>query len=106
MKEGKDKSGVRSRIRRESDILSYVNHPHIVALYETLWHGDDVYLIMEYVGGGELINFIDNEGVHEEDAKFVFWQILSAVHYCHLRQVCVFLNCRTCVDAVCAFFSC
>ena len=84
---GADKREIRQRLQTESGILSYVSHPHIVSLYETIWDDDNMYLVMEYVSGGELIHYIHDSGTYEEDAKYVFWQLLSAVHYCHLRQV-------------------
>ena len=39
---------------------------------------------MEYVGGGELFDYIvANKRVKEKEARGFFRQVLSAVEYCH-----------------------
>src|SRR5262245_15530874 len=39
-------------LRREAGALARVTHPNIVQVYDWRPHGDDNYLIMQYVGGG------------------------------------------------------
>lgn len=45
-------------------------------------------MVMEYVSGGELFDFIVNEGkLAEKDARVLFQQIISGLHYCHLHMI-------------------
>ena len=47
------------------------------------------YLVMEYVDGGELFNYIvQNKYLDEPEAVRIFRQIISAVGYCHEFKVC------------------
>lgn len=45
-------------------------------------------MIMEYVSGGELFEFIVKSGkIGERDARKFFQQIISGVDYCHRHKV-------------------
>uniref|UniRef100_A0A8C4QFI4 Acetyl-CoA carboxylase kinase n=1 Tax=Eptatretus burgeri TaxID=7764 RepID=A0A8C4QFI4_EPTBU len=45
-------------------------------------------MVMEYVSGGELFDYICRNGrLSEEEARRLFQQILSAVNYCHCHMV-------------------
>lgn len=40
---------------------------------------------MEYLPGGELYDYVlDREGLAEPEARDMFYQIVDAVHHCHL----------------------
>lgn len=44
---------------------------------------------MEYVDGGELFHFVDQrKGLPEEEAVYIFRQIVSALLYCHRLLIC------------------
>ena len=44
--------------------------------------------IMEYLGGGELLEYVSNRGrLDEIEAKFFFTQIAEAVHYLHREKL-------------------
>lgn len=42
------------RFLNEGRIIASLNHPHIITIYDIGRHGDDVYISMEYVEGGDL----------------------------------------------------
>ena len=43
-----------------------------------------IVLVMEYASGGELYDYInDRKGLHDDEARKYFRQIVSAVHYLH-----------------------
>jgi 5'-AMP-activated protein kinase catalytic alpha subunit len=42
------------KVRREINILKLSKHPHIIRLYEVIDTPTDIFVIMEYVSGGEL----------------------------------------------------
>ncbi|KAI7680270.1 Pkinase-domain-containing protein, partial [Hortaea werneckii] len=50
---------------------------------------NELYLIMEYVDGGELFHYVDErKGLHEDEAVYIFRQIVSALLYCHRLLIC------------------
>lgn len=72
------------KIRREIKILKLFRHPHIIRLYEVIETPTDIFMVMEYVSGGELFDYIVSHGrLSEEDARRFFQQIISGVEYCH-----------------------
>ncbi len=42
------------RFQREADVLRRLNHPNIVKMFDWIEEGDETYIVMEYVGGGDL----------------------------------------------------
>ena len=45
-------------IKEEVAILTKLDHPNIVKYYETYEDDKNIYLVMEYIGGGELFDKI------------------------------------------------
>jgi serine/threonine protein kinase len=41
-------------LRNEARVLAGISHPHVVHVYDWLQHGDDHYLVLQYVPGGSL----------------------------------------------------
>jgi serine/threonine protein kinase len=76
------------KLFREVRIMKLLNHPHIVRLYEVIDTTRELYLIMEYVPGGEIFDFLVARGrMKEKDARRYFRQILGAVDYCHNLRI-------------------
>jgi 5'-AMP-activated protein kinase catalytic alpha subunit len=46
------------RVTREIKILKLARHPNIIQLYEIIETPKQLYLIMEYISGGELFDYI------------------------------------------------
>jgi serine/threonine protein kinase len=77
-------------VRREIKLLQKMNHPNIVKIFEAFETDDYVYLVMEYVGGGSLHSYLrekPNRRLEEDDAKRIFKQIMTALHYCHRKSI-------------------
>ncbi|XP_061165702.1 testis-specific serine/threonine-protein kinase 1-like [Saccostrea echinata] len=73
---------------RELAIHITLEHPHIVQCFELLEFHNKVYIIMEYAGHGDLLEFIKLRGAIEEDkAKLMFRQVCSAVDYLHQNNI-------------------
>uniref|UniRef100_A0A7E4W5C1 non-specific serine/threonine protein kinase n=1 Tax=Panagrellus redivivus TaxID=6233 RepID=A0A7E4W5C1_PANRE len=73
-----------TKIEREIKILQKLNHPYIVKLYEVLRTERYWYIVTEYVGGGELFEFLSDTGRQpENEARRLFQQIVAAVAGCH-----------------------
>jgi 5'-AMP-activated protein kinase catalytic alpha subunit len=48
----------------------------------------DIFVVMEYVSGGELFDFIVSKGrLHPDEARKLFQQFMSGVEYCHYHQI-------------------
>ncbi|CAI2368944.1 unnamed protein product [Moneuplotes crassus] len=73
-------------IYREADALQKLNHSHIISLHKAFVQRKEVILIMEYAGGGELKDRVEEmKDMDEIYARFIFQQICSAMSYCHNR---------------------
>uniref|UniRef100_A0A0G4G422 Protein kinase domain-containing protein n=1 Tax=Chromera velia CCMP2878 TaxID=1169474 RepID=A0A0G4G422_9ALVE len=78
----------RTKLKREVGILRSMRHPCIVNLVEVLETRDELFLVMELVEGGELFYKIVDKGTLSEDqARYVFFQVLEAVRYMHSHNV-------------------
>uniref|UniRef100_A0AC34F6N9 Protein kinase domain-containing protein n=1 Tax=Panagrolaimus sp. ES5 TaxID=591445 RepID=A0AC34F6N9_9BILA len=76
------------RIRREIRIMSALNHPNIIQIFEVFENKDKIILVMEYASGGELYDYVSKNGsLPEGEARRIFRQITSAVLYCHKHKV-------------------
>ncbi|KAG7264734.1 hypothetical protein CRUP_025912 [Coryphaenoides rupestris] len=65
-----------------------LNHPNIVQLFEVIETDKTLYLIMEYASGGEVFDYLVSHGrMKEIEARAKFRQIVSAVHYCHQKNI-------------------
>ncbi|XP_066229426.1 serine/threonine-protein kinase SIK2 isoform X3 [Saccopteryx leptura] len=76
------------KIYREVQIMKMLDHPHIIKLYQVMETKNMLYLVTEYAKNGEIFDYLANHGrLNESEARRKFWQILSAVDYCHGRKV-------------------
>ncbi|KAK7476077.1 hypothetical protein BaRGS_00032704 [Batillaria attramentaria] len=76
------------KIRREIQNLKLFRHPHIIKLYQVISTPTDIFMVMEYVSGGELFDYIVKHGrLKEPEARKFFQQIISGVWYCHRHMV-------------------
>ncbi|XP_035847690.1 5'-AMP-activated protein kinase catalytic subunit alpha-1 isoform X1 [Sander lucioperca] len=76
------------KIRREIQNLKLFRHPHIIKLYQVISTPTDIFMVMEYVSGGELFDYICKNGkLDEKESRRLFQQIISAVDYCHRHMV-------------------
>ncbi|XP_076969093.1 serine/threonine-protein kinase SIK2 isoform X3 [Tamandua tetradactyla] len=76
------------KIYREVQIMKMLDHPHIIKLYQVMETKNMLYLVTEYAKNGEIFDYLANHGrLNESEARRKFWQILSAVDYCHSRKI-------------------
>eukprot|EP01018_Ginkgo_biloba_P039920 Gb_21645 [translate_table: standard] len=76
------------QVKREICTMKLVKHPNIVRLYEVIASKRKIYLVMEYVTGGELSDRIAYlRKISEDEARKYFHQLIDAVDYCHSRDV-------------------
>ena len=87
-KRTKVKTSTGFSFKNEIAILKQLDHPNIVSLYEVYSDNDFIYIVTEYLTGGELFDLVNNRKLFDEKAAAkVMKQILSAVSYCHHKNI-------------------
>ena len=81
------------KFKNEINVLSKMDHPNIIRLFEIFEDDRHISLIMEYCTGGELFNKIieradKDQAFSEKEAATIFKQLMSAVSYCHSQGIC------------------
>ncbi|ANB13774.1 protein kinase HSL1 [Sugiyamaella lignohabitans] len=85
----KDQGGLPYGIEREVIIMKLIEHPNVMALYDVWENKGELYLVLEYVEGGELFDYLIKKGrLDEREAVNYFRQIIYGVDYCHKFNIC------------------
>lgn len=92
-------------LEREIRVLSNLRHPHIVGLHDVLYadetnkvvvgtvnsslqHARKLYLVVDLASNGELFDYIiSKRKISEDEARWFFRQIISAVEYLHAHCI-------------------
>ncbi|MDF1546936.1 MAG: serine/threonine protein kinase [Bacteroidales bacterium] len=85
----RNKPEIIERFRNEAVILSQLHHPNIVSLYDYVENKNGSYIIMEYVKGETLAEYIETTTgpIPERRAISIFLKILDAVGYAHSKNI-------------------
>ncbi|KAK7821495.1 cbl-interacting serine/threonine-protein kinase 24, partial [Quercus suber] len=76
------------QIKREISIMKIVRHPNIVRLHEVLASQTKIYIVLEFVTGGELFDKIVHQPkLPENECRRYFQQLIDAVAHCHSKGV-------------------
>ncbi|XP_042060419.1 CBL-interacting serine/threonine-protein kinase 24-like isoform X2 [Salvia splendens] len=76
------------QIKREISIMKIVRHPCIVRLHEVLASQSKIYIVLEFVTGGELFDKIVHHGrLSENESRRYFQQLIDVVSHCHSKGV-------------------
>ncbi|GAB0492594.1 hypothetical protein MMPV_003862 [Pyropia vietnamensis] len=77
-----------ANVRREIAIMKALTHDNIVRLRQVLASPQRLYLVMDFVQGGELFTKIHRDGaLTENEGRHYFRQLVAGVAYCHSRGV-------------------
>jgi len=75
---------VRTMTIGECEIMGRASTESIIKLYEVCEHCNTMWMVIEYMGGGDLEAHVKhNGGLDEPAAVHVFKQVCEAVDYCH-----------------------
>ncbi len=75
-------------VEREHKVLKELHHPHIIKLLQVLETPTQVFLIMEYASGGDLLHYLNKcTKLPEAEAKNIFAQLCTAVEYAHNKHI-------------------
>nr|DAD33916.1 TPA_asm: hypothetical protein HUJ06_012767 [Nelumbo nucifera] len=76
------------QIKREISTMKLIRHPNVTRMYEVMASKTKIYIVLEFVNGGELFDKIASHGrLKEDEARKYFQQLINAVDYCHSRGV-------------------
>ncbi|GJM94527.1 hypothetical protein PR202_ga11177 [Eleusine coracana subsp. coracana] len=76
------------QIRREITTLKLLKHPNVVRLHEVAASKTKIYMVLEFVNGGELLDKIAIRGkLSEDEGRRLFQQLIDGVSYCHEKGV-------------------
>ncbi|KAI5651007.1 hypothetical protein M9H77_37012 [Catharanthus roseus] len=79
---------ITDQIKREIGTLKLLKHPNVVRLHEVLASKSKIYMVLEYVDGGELFERIASKGKFSEaKGRKLFQQLIDGVSYCHTKGV-------------------
>lgn len=75
-------------VDKEIEIMSQLDHPNIVKLFEVYENKKEVCLVMELAKGGELFDKLLEQGcLSEKEAGLLMTQVLEAVYDLHSRGI-------------------
>ena len=80
----------RSQIKsfhREIEILATLNHPNVIRYIESYEDSQYLFIVMELFHGTTLANRVRHKRFTEYGAAVVMHQLLSAIEYCHSKNV-------------------
>ena len=78
----------RNKIKKEIEILQFLDHPNVVKIYEFFEDHKFLYIVMELVSGGELFEKIqENHHFTEKKACKIFQSLLEGVNYLHKKNI-------------------
>lgn len=74
----------RRKIFQEVFIMKKLNHRNIIRLLEVFESNKNVMIVLEYAGGGDLLQIIKARGrLTEDECRGIFYQVIEAVKACH-----------------------
>ena len=80
----------RNTVKNEINILKQIDNENVMKLYESIDTPSNLYLVLEYINGINLLEIIKNEKFHyikEPRAKKLFLQIVKGISYCHKKNI-------------------
>ncbi|XP_030523659.1 CBL-interacting serine/threonine-protein kinase 21 isoform X1 [Rhodamnia argentea] len=81
-------SNLKYQVQREIRTMKLLHHPNIVRIHEVIGTKTKIYIVMEYVPGGQLSDKLSYlRKFSESEARKLFQQLIDAVDYCHHRGV-------------------
>ncbi|KAJ8767489.1 hypothetical protein K2173_017533 [Erythroxylum novogranatense] len=81
-------SNLKYQVQREIRTMKLLHHPNIVRIHEVLGTKTRIYIVMEYVAGGQLSDKLSYaKKLGESETRKLFQQLIDAVDYCHNRGV-------------------
>lgn len=75
-------------LSNEINIMRQLDHPHIIKLYEIYQDQQNIYMITEFLGGGELFDaLMKRRCLSESISAKIMKQVLLAINYLHQKGI-------------------
>ncbi|DBA81919.1 TPA: hypothetical protein ACH3X1_007632 [Trebouxia sp. C0004] len=75
-------------VRNERNILAMANNPFVVRFYYSFTSRDNLYIVMEYLNGGDCFSLLRVFGALDEDtARLYIAETVLALEYCHTQAI-------------------
>lgn len=79
---------IQAMIQEVSIMMSLRKHPLVVNIDRVFNEQHTIYLVLEYVPGGELFDFVSsNRTIDEDKTRFIFWQLFTGLKYLHDNNI-------------------
>tara|TARA_B110000238_G_scaffold13244_1_gene12938 strand:- start:6109 stop:8004 length:1896 start_codon:yes stop_codon:yes gene_type:complete len=77
----------KKRFKTEAKVHAKLNHPNVVKLIDFQQRKDGLFIVMEYVEGKQLDDYIHNDSgpIPEKELLSLFRQIVDAISHAHLK---------------------
>ena len=76
------------RIQNEQELMAECDHPFLVRLYNTYQDEENIYILMEYISGGELSKIIRVWGrLPVNIARFYAVEVILGIAYLHSKKI-------------------
>jgi serine/threonine protein kinase len=83
------KPSLKKKMRREISVLKMLSHPNVMSLIDVFEIETHLFLVMEFVDGLELFEYLVRRGaLPPDEARAFFQQIICGLEYCHRRLIC------------------
>ncbi|XP_073826361.1 ovarian-specific serine/threonine-protein kinase loki isoform X1 [Musca autumnalis] len=77
-----------NRVMNEARIMKNLNHPCVINMHDIVDKPDSVYMVLEFMKGGDLLNrIVENKRLSEKISKLFFYQMCHAVKYLHDKGI-------------------
>ncbi|SMD31506.1 serine/threonine protein kinase [Picrophilus oshimae DSM 9789] len=76
-----------SRIIREAETTARLSHPNIVSIYDMQKEDNRFFMVIEYIDGKDLLDYIDNKPLKLDEILSLIIPITSALSYAHKNGV-------------------
>lgn len=84
-----NKPSLKKKMRREISVLKVLKHPNLMSLIDVFEIETHLFLVMEFVDGLELFEYLVRRGALPlTEALTFFQQIICGLEYCHNRLIC------------------
>ncbi|CAK8564217.1 unnamed protein product [Lathyrus sativus] len=82
------KNNLKYKVQSEIRAMKLLHHPNVVRIHEVIGTKTNIYIVMEYVSGGRLLDKMSYVvKLNECEARKLFQQLVDAVDYCHNKGV-------------------
>jgi aurora kinase len=76
------------QFKREVRLHSSLDHPNIVRFYGFFEYNENIYLILEYISGGTLFDYLGEQGkLQPKEAAIYLKDIIEALDYMHEKSI-------------------